>query len=394
MNQEQFIAAHEQQWLIMEVSLNPSLKKELLDALNKSNNSNKGNKARQSWFKSWKEKRAEKKKMALKPYERIKSPYSEQMALLEPELLTDVDFPKLYREICQHLSLAQSRRYSPYLIERLSFLIDHAHQAFYRQSHVHRESAFGAFINFFTRKFPQTVRDQSQWVWLSSAVFYLPLILMIVLIQLWPEFVYSVMSPDTVSGMESMYDPQAEHIGRERESDSDSKMFGFYIFNNTGIGFRTFATGLLFGIGSLITLMFNGLHIGAAAGHLTQIGYGETFWPFVSGHSAMELTAIALSGAAGLKLGFSLLMPGRKSRYQAVLDAAKISVIIVAGAAIMFFIAAFIEAFWSSSQNIPSDIKYIVGTVMWLMVFSYFTFVGQGAGTGLSEKSDEQETSQ
>ncbi len=362
MNQEQFIHAHEQQWLILEVLLNPSLKSLLKGKAE--------NELKKSWLESWKKKRAAKKK----PLQ--KSPNEEKIALLEPDIIYQADFPGLYREVCQHLSLAQSRRYSPYLIERLNFLISQAHQVFYRQSHVHGESALASLIAFFTTTFPQAVRSESQWVWFSSLVFYLPLILMIILIQFWPEFVYSVMSPDTVSGMEAMYEPQADHIGRERGSDSDSKMFGFYIFNNTSIGFRTFATGLLLGVGSILTLLFNGLHIGSAAGHLTQIGYGGTFWPFVSGHSALELTAIALSGAAGLKLGFSLLMPGRKSRYQAMLDAAKISVKIMGGAAVMFFIAAFVEAFWSSSQSVPANIKYAVGIAMWLMVFAYFAFSG------------------
>lgn len=359
MNQEQFIHAHESQWLILEVLLNPSLK----DLL--ANDSRKD--LKKSWLSS-----VFKKKRTL-----VKSPHEEKISDLNYDLIIHADFPELYRQVCHHLSLAQSRRYSPYLIERLSFLIDQAHQVFYRQSHIHGESVFASLMIFFTQNFPQTVRSESKWLWFSSAVFYLPLIFMIGLIQIWPEFVYSVMSPDIVADMEAMYDPLAEHIGRERGSDSDSKMFGFYILNNTGIGFRTFATGLLLGVGSLVTLLFNGLHIGSAAGHLTQIGYGNTFWPFVSGHSALELTAIVLSGAAGLKLGFSILIPGRKSRYQSLLDAAKISVKIMAGAAAMFFMAAFVEAFWSSSHSIAVNIKYIVGISMWLLVFSYFAFVGQ-----------------
>lgn len=374
MNQEQFIIAHEQQWLIMEVLLDPVLLKEMTEESS----------SNISWFKQWKKRREDKKKKTI-------TPYKEKILALKPAQILNTDFPELYREMCQHLSLAQSRRYSPYLIDHLSSLIDRAHQKFYRQSHVHSESVFSAFLTFFIHQFPQTVRNESRWLWLSSAVFYLPLIFMIVLIQLWPEFVYSVMSPDQVAGMEGMYDPQADHIGRERGSDSDSQMFGFYIMNNTGIGFRTFATGLMFGVGSLITLMFNGLYIGAAAGHLTQIGYGSTFWPFVSGHSAMELTAIALSGAAGLKLGFSILIPGRKSRYQSLLDAAKIAVNIMAGAAVMFFMAAFIEAYWSSSQTIDSQIKYIVGIAMWLMVFSYFAFSGQEKKHFLEYKDDKKE---
>ena len=42
------------------------------------------------------------------------------------------------------------------------------------------------------------------------------------------------------------------------------------------------------------------LVIGAVAGHLTEIGFGQTFWSFVIAHGAFELSAIALAGAAGL----------------------------------------------------------------------------------------------
>jgi uncharacterized membrane protein SpoIIM required for sporulation len=50
---------------------------------------------------------------------------------------------------------------------------------------------------------------------------------------------------------------------------------------------------LLLGLGSAFFLIFNGLMIGAVAGHLTRIGFGQTFWSFVIGHGAFELTAIA-----------------------------------------------------------------------------------------------------
>jgi len=349
MNQKQFIHQHEQQWFILEALLSPRLKKKIVqtDAKKKS-----------------------KKAASLSPYE-------QQILALDPKLIEQADFPNLYREICQHLSLAQSRCYSPYLIERLSLLVEQAHRNFYQPAHAGAQKPIQAIFAFFFHIFPQTVRKQQAWLWFSCFIFYFPLIAMIVIIQIWPEFVYTVISPETVATMESMYDPQADHIGRERGSDSDTKMFGFYLFNNTSIGFRTFATGLLFGVGSIFTLAFNGLHIGAVAGHLTEIGYSQTFWSFVSGHSALELTAIVLSGAAGLKLGFSILIPGQKSRYQSLLDAAQSAVKIMAGAALMFLMAAFVEAFWSSSQTIPVLVKYSVGCLMWICVVCFFIFMGR-----------------
>ncbi len=375
MTQDQFIQAHEQQWLILEVLINPKVKAFLLEK-----------KADNMTQKA--QKKYNKRKNSLPIVNK------EKVLQLKPSLIRRADYPSLYREICQHLSLAQSRRYSPYLIERLTFLIDQAHQVFYRPAHSHGESPIKNLFRFFIHTFPQTVREEAKWLWLSASCFYLPLIAMLIIIQIWPEFVYSILPPDSVSGMEAMYDPDAEHIGRERGSDSDMKMFGHYIFNNTGIGFRTFATGFLFGIGSITTLLFNGLTIGAVAGHLTQIGYGSTFWPFVSGHSAMELTAIVLSGAAGLKLGFSLLLPGRRSRYQALLDSAASSVKIMGGAAVMFFMAAFIEAFWSSSQTMPIMIKYSVGVAMWILVISFFVFVGENQSDediALTTEADKHE---
>ena len=91
-------------------------------------------------------------------------------------------------------------------------------------------------------------------------------------------------------------------------------MFGFYIRHNVGIAFQCFAAGLFAGVGSLFFLAYNGALIGAVAGYLTERGLAATFFSFVVTHSAFELTAIVLSGAAGLRLGTRLLAPGRQTR--------------------------------------------------------------------------------
>src|SRR5690606_34190487 len=97
----------------------------------------------------------------------------------------------------------------------------------------------------------------------------------------------------------------------------------------------TFGGGVLFGLGSVFFLVFNGLVIGTVAGHLTRIGYGETFWPFVSGHSAFELSAIVLAGAAGLRLGGALLAPGQRSRARALREEALDSAGLIWGFAVL-----------------------------------------------------------
>ena len=285
-------------------------------------------------------------------------------------------FPALYRSVCHDLALARSRLYSRQLINQLNHLVATGHQRLYQTRH----TPMLAIIHYLGGGFASRIREQWRFVLASALLFYLPFLVMLAVPQVYPDFVYTVLDDETLRSVESMYDPSdKESVGRDwtRKSDTDLMMFGFYIQNNTGIGFRTFASGLLGGIGTLFFLLFNGFYIGAVAGHLTQIGYTETFWSFVSGHSALELNAIVFSGAAGLMLGYALLAPGRRSRMRALREEARKAVEIMYGTALMFFLAAMVEAFWSPSHLFPPESKYVVGAILWVLVLMYFIFGGR-----------------
>jgi uncharacterized membrane protein SpoIIM required for sporulation len=290
--------------------------------------------------------------------------------------VTPTEFAALYRQTCQHLALARSRLYSPHLVNRLDRLVLESHQIMYGQ----RRNLFKTIARYVLADFPSQVRQRWRMVLLSALLFYLPFISMLTAIQYNPDMVYTVMDGTTLRKLEYMYNPEhRQTLGRdwEREADTDLMMFGFYVKNNTGIGFRTFASGALFGLGTLFVVMFNGLYIGAAAGHLTQLGYNETFWSFVAGHSALELNAIVLSGAAGLQLGFALLTPGRRTRLRALREEAQSALRLMYGAAGMFILAAIVEAFWSPLTWVPVSTKYNAGLALWAIVLLYFLWGGR-----------------
>jgi len=96
-------------------------------------------------------------------------------------------------------------------------------------------------------------------------------------------------------------------------------------------------------------------------------------------HGAFELTAIVLSGAAGLRIGHAVLAPKRQTRVQALVTASRESIVIVYGFTIMLLVAAAIEAFWSSARWLPVAIKYSVAAACWFGVVSYFVFQGRRA---------------
>lgn len=283
------------------------------------------------------------------------------------------ELPRRYREICHHLALARDRHYSSTLVERLERLVLVGHQALYGA-----QELSGSVGRFLRAGLPQLVRQHWGYIWASALLFFGPLIACIVAIQYFPEFAYVIVSPEQMAEVQQMYAPGNQRLGLQRDAGTDVEMFGFYVANNVRIDFQCFAGGLLFGVGAIFFLLFNGLHIGAIAGHLTQVGYIETFWGFVAGHSAFELTGIVLSGAAGLMLGMALIAPGRQTRFAAVKSLMPDIIGVVYGAALLTFLAAFIEAFWSASRVPPVQVKYAVGIGLWVVTLAYFIFVGRG----------------
>jgi uncharacterized membrane protein SpoIIM required for sporulation len=289
-------------------------------------------------------------------------------------------FPWLYRRVCNHYALARSRHYSPALVAQLHDLVLRGHQQLYR-----RHGAWlWRFLSFVGSGFPRAVRAHAACFWLATALFLLPGLLVGGLCYSQQELIYSILDEEQVADMEYMYDPANRKPGRsaERDSETDFVMFGFYISNNIGIGFRTFAGGIFFGIGTILLLLFNGVVIGGVAGHLTRIGYQDTFWSFVSGHGALELTAIVICGAAGLVLAKALVAPGSLRRIPALRQAAPEALKLVLGAALMLLLAAFVEAFWSSS-GFDSGVKYAVAAVLWTGVILYLWRLGRNSGGSL-----------
>ena len=281
----------------------------------------------------------------------------------------------LYRRACEQLALARARAYPAYLTDRLEQLTSDAHQLIYQ----HAELGWSRLKRVVAYDFPRAVRAQSAYVWIALAVFGVPTLVLGYGVYFRPELILTVVDPMTAASFQDMYSESAAAIGRTRDAQNDWVMFGFYIANNIGVAFQCFASGLFAGVGSLFFLAFNGAYGGAIAGYLTEKGLGPTFYSFVVTHAAFELTAIVLSGAAGLRLGHALLAPGRYTRLQSLVRAAKESAVIIYGVMAMLLIAAALEAFWSSAKWMPPIMKYGVAAICWIAVLSYLTLQGRSA---------------
>lgn len=305
-----------------------------------------------------------------KSFERALNEYERTRKVENP---TSVEqFVDLYRAVSHDLTVARTRHYGANLITRLNTLVLRGHNLVY----VSRTGWLENIFRFYTNTFPREVRKHKKWVLTSLVLFTLPWLVVSYCISQSDTFIYSVMDRSMVAAFEHMYDPSGPWQGYQPEPSSQLEALGGYIFNNTSIGLVTFVSGIGLGLLTVFVMLFNSVFLGSIFAHLTVIGYGSTLYPFVIGHGALELTAIVIAGAAGLRLAAALYFPGTLGRQTALRQGIREAMTLAAGFFTMFILAAFIEAFWSPI-NSPNIVKYVVGGILWVLVLFYFLFVGR-----------------
>lgn len=284
-------------------------------------------------------------------------------------------FTRQYRTLCHHLALSNERNYSPSLVDYLQQLSTRAHSQLYRQ----QKHFWSAFWQWLTVGIAKTVRAEKNVVIAAHLLFYLPFLLIFFLVLIDPNLLQKVIGSDIGTQAHNQYTEmmQRHEDGVNRSADNNTFMFGFYVFNNISIAFHSLGGGLLFGLGTIWTLVFNGLVIGGVFAYMLQTDAAPAFFGFVSAHGAFELTGIVLAGAAGLRVGLALINPQGYSRLDALRLQGKSAGYLMSSALLLLFIAAIIEAFWSSTTLLPPMFKIFIGLLLWCAVYAYLLLAGR-----------------
>ncbi|AXV64702.1 stage II sporulation protein M [Pseudoalteromonas lipolytica] len=274
-----------------------------------------------------------------------------------------IHFPNLYRKICNDLAIAQSRQYSPILVEQINRLVQLGQKRLY----LSRSNQFSELWHVARTAFPRALYENRVMLAVNLLAFWGLALIAFIWVRLDPDAAYTFLGQGTLLNIEKMYDPSGSVQSAERGASQDLLMFGVYIYNNIGIAFQMFAGGVLFCVGAAFFLLFNSFYFGAIAAHIVNVGFEGPFFSFVITHGSFELTAIIIASAAGCRIGYALLNPGQFTRAYAIKQAAQKALPLIVGAFLMLVIAAFIEAFWSP-RDIANEIKYTVGSGCWAYV--------------------------
>src|SRR5262245_39031986 len=246
---------------------------------------------------------------------------------------------ELYRSACTDLMLAEAHDLPRDTVAYLHALVGRAHNEVYRaQGFQFRDLAAGLFDTA-----PRQLRRDPA-LKLSALVFFGSFVLCALLAAGRPEFARRFIGEASIEGMEQMYDKPIGEMSRD-----DTAMAGFYINHNTSIGLQCFAFGLFFGLGSLYELASNAMVLGTVFGYMATSPAAGNFFTFVTAHAPLELSAIVLAGAAGLRLGYGLVDTKGQSRLGSLQREARRALPTVGAAVVLFMLAAFIEGYVSAS---------------------------------------------
>jgi len=276
-------------------------------------------------------------------------------------------FAQRYRAVCADLSLAISMRFPVSTTEYLHQLVADAHTQLYRSQSFR--------LHHWGRKLLFEVPDRifhDPCTWISFFVFWGLFLGSLIAGASSDEFGNSMVGETTLRQMEVMY---AHPIEKEATGSSRGAMAGFYVFNNAGIGLKCFTSGIFLGIGSLVVLAFNAIFLGTIFGHMLVSPASGNFTNFVTAHGPFELTAVVLSAAAGLRLGWAIIDTNGYTRSESLRRTSSQALEVAGVATILFLLAAGIEGFISPS-NLPYFSKALISVCCTLILLLYIVGLG------------------
>ena len=290
----------------------------------------------------------------------------------------------LYQRTSAHLSLARTYARDPGLVARLTGLVASAAAVIYGT----RPRTLRAFGRFFTATFPAAVWHLRRFVAVSTLLLILPAMAM----GLWLDS-----SPRAVDAAAPAAAREAflEEDFEAYYSSAPASQFAAQVFtNNVRVAILAFAGGILACLPTAYVLVFNGANVGVAGGLFAAAGQSPRFFGLILPHGLLELTAVAIAGAAGLALGWAWLVPGDRLRKEALAEEGRRAVVVVLGLVAAFAVAGLIEGF-VTGRPWPTALRVGIGTTVWLAFALYL--IGQGrraASAGLTGLLDEEPTSE
>jgi len=271
----------------------------------------------------------------------------------------------LYQRVGTHLSVIRSSAPNAALVGQLSTLVARARSAV-TGAHT---PAWRDVSRFFLSVFPAAVYVSMPW-WLPTAIAFFAVSW---LIGWWvaanPDVQGAMVPPEAVKQL-------VEHDFADYYSSDPAAEFAFGVWvNNAWISAGCLALGVILGVPVLYVLWQNAANVAIVGGLMWAHGRGDVFFGLITPHGLLELTAVLIAAGAGLRLGWTVVHPGPRTRLRALAETGRATIGIALGIAAVLLVSGVIEAFVTPS-GLPTWARIGIGVAAEVAFLTYVVVLG------------------
>lgn len=294
----------------------------------------------------------------------------------------------LYQRSGAHLAQARvTYAEDAALVNRLTLLVGDAHGTLYAQRDTELRRGVSRFA---TATFPMAIWGIRRFIAVAFLLTALPWAVFQIWLAVSPE-AFDVVAPDAAAQQYINQDFE-DYYSNQPSQDFASQVF----FNNIRVAFLAFAAGILLCVVTAALLALNGANGGIAGGLFTNVGQSDKFWGLILPHGMLELSAVIVAGAAGLRIGWTLIDPGDRTRFAALTEESRRAGTILLGLVVAFLMAAMVEGF-VTGRPWPTSVRVGIGaaafTAFWGWTISYAIRARHAASSATAQSLPEAFTS-
>jgi uncharacterized membrane protein SpoIIM required for sporulation len=288
----------------------------------------------------------------------------------------------LYQGITIDVSRARMYKLDPVLQDRLNQLAIAAHGILYRRKSRKKLPRLWQFLRY---DYPVHFRKLWPYTILVTGIFFIGLLGAYVTTRLKPATAFYFV-PGSLDIVDEKNVTEEDISERFRQMDRPPMAAGI-ITNNISVALNAFALGITAGVGTCYLLLYNSLMLGGFIGHFCNYNLGYELLSYLGPHGFLEIFAILVAAASGVRLGLSFALPGMLTRTSSLRKGAIDAVMLVLGTVPMFILAGLVEGFITPSY-LPGLLKILLGVSLLLMTLAYLLCINRHP----VEKPSEQVT--
>lgn len=274
----------------------------------------------------------------------------------------------LYQRVSTHLSMVRTASSDSVLIGRLSGLVARARSAV-TGAHA---PLWSEFTRFWTVSFPVVAYRSWRW-WLGSAVaFFFVTAVVAVWVSGDPEVQSALGTPSELDELVNR-----DFASYYRENPAGSFALQVWV-NNAWVAAQCIGFAILLGLPIPYVLFQNAANLGVVAGLMFHAGKGDIFLGLLTPHGLLELTAVFLAAAAGMRLGWAVVSPGNRPRGQVLAEQGRAVVAVAVGLVGVLLVSGLIEALVTPSP-LPTVVRIGIGVAAEIAFLAYIFHFGRKA---------------